>query len=83
MKVPDRHHAVYTFERSVWKARCRLCGCEVSNPDRRQAAAMFRQHIRAARAGEISGAPLVIDLRADSPVNDVESGEPMTPLPNG
>ncbi|MBO0731275.1 MAG: hypothetical protein J2P57_18605 [Acidimicrobiaceae bacterium] len=48
----DRHRALYLLERGTWRARCRLCDWEVSNPVRQHAAAMFRQHIRAVKLGE-------------------------------
>lgn len=48
MTPADRHRADYILERGVWRARCRLCSWEVSDPTRRQAASLFRQHIRAA-----------------------------------
>lgn len=68
----DRHRATYILERSVWKARCRLCGCEVSDPHRSQAAALFRQHIRAARIGEAVTAASIIDLRDGAPLAKTE-----------
>ncbi len=68
----DRHRASYILERGVWKARCRLCGCEVADPIRRQAAALFRQHIRVTRQGGNERETWVIDLRSDEPVMDIE-----------
>jgi hypothetical protein len=40
------HHASYLLQRGVWKATCRVCNFEVSDPDRRRASSMFRMHIR-------------------------------------
>jgi hypothetical protein len=68
----DRHRAVYTLERSVWKARCRICGCEVTDPDRRQAAALFRQHIRESRTTVVVAQRPVIDLTRLETLSDVE-----------
>jgi hypothetical protein len=50
--IAERHHASYIFERGVWRATCRLCGHTITDPGRRQAATLFRNHIRdAARNG--------------------------------
>jgi hypothetical protein len=40
------HHATYLLIRGVWRATCRVCNFEVSDPDRRRASSMFRMHIR-------------------------------------
>jgi hypothetical protein len=50
-KYADRHRAEYLLERGVWKARCRLCAWETADPMRRQAMALFRTHIKQAKAG--------------------------------
>jgi hypothetical protein len=42
----ERHHAYYILERGVWRATCRLCGHTITDPGRRRAAALFRNHIR-------------------------------------
>jgi hypothetical protein len=42
------HRAAYTLELGLWHATCRICDWRVVDPDRRRAAAQFRQHIRAA-----------------------------------
>jgi hypothetical protein len=45
--LPVSHRATYTLEIGEWHATCRVCGWLVVDKDRRQAAARFRQHIRA------------------------------------
>lgn len=53
--------ATYVLEHGTWTARCNTCHWEVRHPIRRQAASLFRYHIRAARS-----APAVaerVDLR--------------------
>jgi hypothetical protein len=52
-KYADRHRAEYLLERGVWKARCRLCAWETADPMRRQAMALFRLHIKEAKAGVV------------------------------
>jgi hypothetical protein len=59
-QLSGRHRAFYLLERGVWRARCRLCDWEVSDPVHRQATALFRQHIRAARVGEAKHATRVL-----------------------
>lgn len=49
------HRASYILERGVWCATCRVCGWRTSDPQRRQAATLFRLHIQQSR---------VIDLDA-------------------
>ncbi len=44
------HLANYILERGVWKATCRACGWQASDEVRRQAALLFRSHIRSAAA---------------------------------
>lgn len=51
-QLSGRHRAIYLLERGIWRARCRLCDWEASDPVRQQAAALFRQHIRAARVAD-------------------------------
>jgi hypothetical protein len=46
---PARHLATYILELGTWRATCRVCGWTVSDHQRRQAAALFRMHIRASR----------------------------------
>jgi hypothetical protein len=45
-KDVTRHRATYILEMGVWRATCRACGYSVTDPRRRQAAAVFRNHIR-------------------------------------
>ena len=66
--LADRHRAVYTLERSVWRARCRICSFETAAPARREAADLFRQHIRATRLETALTNPSVIDLREATPL---------------
>jgi hypothetical protein len=40
------HRAAYTLECGTWRACCRICGYEVTDPDRRKAASQFRLHIQ-------------------------------------
>jgi hypothetical protein len=61
---PIRHRASYIFERGIWRATCRCCGWQTSDPDRRRANSLFRMHIQD-RRDAFSGIPLlgpVIDL---------------------
>jgi hypothetical protein len=69
----DRHRADYILECGVWRARCRLCNWEVTDPVRRQAATLFRYHIRAAASLPSEGDTQVIDLRTapDRPPSEV------------
>lgn len=53
------HRAEYILERGIWRATCKVCGWGTSDPARRQAAALFRQHWHTARAQ----ARVTIDLR--------------------
>jgi hypothetical protein len=46
----DRHRAMYILERGQWRATCRACGYTLTDPRRRQAASLFRNHIRDAAA---------------------------------
>jgi hypothetical protein len=65
--TPPIHRANYTLELGVWHATCKVCGHGVSDPIRRQAAAIYRRHIRETSLAKASE-PLpagVIDLRAD------------------
>jgi hypothetical protein len=41
-----RHRANYLLQQGVWRATCRVCGHRVDHPVRRQAASLFRNHIR-------------------------------------
>jgi hypothetical protein len=41
---PTHLRATYSFELGTWKATCRACGWQVSDPNRRRAAARFRLH---------------------------------------
>ncbi len=36
--------ATYSFELGTWKATCRACGWQVSDPNRRRAVSRFRMH---------------------------------------
>jgi len=47
------HHATYVLQCGVWRATCRVCKFEVSDQNRRQAAALFRHHVRDAKLGII------------------------------
>jgi hypothetical protein len=38
--------ANYILEMGLWRATCRTCGHSVTDPRRRQAAAVFRNHSR-------------------------------------
>ncbi len=59
------HRANYIFERGIWKATCRHCGWQASDEVRRQAALLFRGHIRsvaeedAKKAGSVAGSNAV------------------------
>jgi hypothetical protein len=55
-KYADRHRADYLLVRGVWKARCRLCAWETADPLRRQAMALFRAHIKEAKAVALQAA---------------------------
>jgi hypothetical protein len=46
MDKPVSHRATYILEFGTWRATCRVCGYSVTSPQRRQAAAQFRGHIR-------------------------------------
>lgn len=46
--VDTRHRANYILEQGVWRATCRTCGYQVTDPIRRRAASVFRSHIREA-----------------------------------
>jgi hypothetical protein len=48
--TPPRHRAVYTLEMGVWRATCRICGHSETDPSRRRAASVFRNHIRDVRS---------------------------------
>jgi hypothetical protein len=41
-----RHRGTYILEFGLWKATCKECGWAVTDRQRRQAAALFRRHIR-------------------------------------
>jgi hypothetical protein len=42
---PSNHlRATYSFELGTWKATCRACGWQISDANRRRAAARFRLH---------------------------------------
>jgi hypothetical protein len=55
------HRATYILEHGTWKARCRTCGWEVEHHMRRQAASLFRYHIKAARSAPTDDE--TVDLR--------------------
>jgi hypothetical protein len=40
------HRATYTLECGTWRATCRICGYQVKDAKRRQAASQFRLHIQ-------------------------------------
>ena len=40
------HRANYTLELGIWHATCRECGHRVSDPVRRRAAGIYREHIK-------------------------------------
>jgi hypothetical protein len=42
----QRHRATYILEMGVWRAACRACGYTTTDPNRRRAASVFRNHIR-------------------------------------
>jgi hypothetical protein len=46
----ERHRAMYILERGQWRATCRVCGYTLTDTRRRQAASLFRNHIRDAAA---------------------------------
>jgi hypothetical protein len=52
-----RHTAIYTLEMGTWRATCRACGHSETDPSRRRAASVFRNHIRD------HGPPSEVDLR--------------------
>jgi hypothetical protein len=60
------HRADYVLDRGVWKATCRVCGFKLSDPDRRQVASQFRQHIRDRAPVRSGHDEPVIDLRTRS-----------------
>jgi len=43
------HRALYTLERGVWMARCRVCGFTVRDASHSRAANWFLTHVRAMR----------------------------------
>ena len=47
--TPERvvHRGNYIFAERYWTATCRICGWFVSDPSRRRARALFREHILA------------------------------------
>ncbi len=45
-RAGTRHRGTYILEFGLWKATCKECGWVVTDPQRRQAAALFRRHIR-------------------------------------
>ena len=57
------HRAAYLFERGSWRARCRECGFEVVDRDRRRATGQFRFHIRDMKVRD-----LLIDLTPSADV---------------
>ena len=59
MQMLSTHRANYKLEVGTWHATCRECGYRVSNPARRRAAAIYREHIKAT-----SGRAPVARLRA-------------------
>lgn len=65
------HRANYTLERGTWHATCRECGFRVSDPDRRRAAAIYREHIKETNLIR----PFVIDL--DDASGDLALPEPL------
>ncbi len=58
------HRANYIFERGIWKATCRACGWQASDEVRRQAALLFRSHIRSAAEEPPTGSAGVDSSRA-------------------
>lgn len=60
MTTSMAHRAEYILERGIWRATCKVCGWATSDPARRQAAALFRQHWHSART---AARELTIDLR--------------------
>jgi hypothetical protein len=64
------HRAQYTLECGTWRATCRVCGWQATNPIRRQAATQFRFHIQATSAQDVA--------RTDESVTDVRSSAPDT-----
>lgn len=57
------HRANYTLELGVWYATCKVCGFRVSDPVRRRAAAVYREHIKESMALDHVVLEDVIDLR--------------------
>jgi hypothetical protein len=45
-KAGPHRRATYILEMGVWRATCRTCSHTVTDPRRRQAAALFRNHTR-------------------------------------
>jgi hypothetical protein len=49
-----RHRAAYILECGTWRATCRICGWSAADPQRRQAATLFRLHIRDSRTIDLT-----------------------------
>ena len=49
------HRASYIFERGIWRATCRSCGWQTSDVVHRQAALLFRAHIRSEALSQEQG----------------------------
>ena len=85
MKNPDIqvHRGTYILERGTWRAVCRVCGWNVTDGNRRRAAAIFRQHLqdqleleRAQTVTGLGGESVAIDLRDAVPASAVAVGAP-------
>jgi hypothetical protein len=69
-----RHRGTYILEFGVWRATCRECGWAVTDPQRRQAAALFRRHIRQVDIIGLSR----LDDTTSSPERHLEGGAAST-----
>jgi hypothetical protein len=76
------HRADYVLDRGMWRATCRACGLKLSDPDRRQVASQFRQHIRDQVPVRSARREPVIDLRTRNTDRVTRPGEKAAPERN-
>ena len=68
------HRGTYILEFGVWRATCKECGWAVTDPQRRQAAALFRRHIRQSEIFGLSA----LDDTTSSPGRHLDEGAAST-----
>ena len=74
----NRHRASYLLELGTWRATCKGCGWTATDRQRRQVAAIFRNHIRDARLIDLNELAAMPPTRDSSQPSAAALSEPLT-----